>query len=136
MSSALKQVIGEIVGAHREGINAGYDLQQKKLDAVLTAYDRALGDPKANIPTYLHAAIEGVRQKDAHGDLDVPKVEAVRGVSMTEYRLTGPLVSVQYGIKAIFDQFDGRGYGTRVHAIEMHNDGSYTARMSRSNSCE
>jgi hypothetical protein len=33
-----------------------------RIKAVLIAYDAALADPKANIPTSLHAAIEGLRR--------------------------------------------------------------------------
>ncbi len=36
-------------------------VEQKKILAVLAAYDKALVDPHARIPTALHAAIEGLK---------------------------------------------------------------------------
>ncbi len=38
------------------------DSDTAKLAAIIRAYDRALLDPAARIPTYLHAAIEGARK--------------------------------------------------------------------------
>lgn len=37
-------------------------LTDARIKAVLVAYDSALGDPKAVIPTALHAALEGLRR--------------------------------------------------------------------------
>lgn len=65
-----------------------------------------------------------------------PKVEVVRGAAMTEYRIRGGFSDVTAAIEAIFAQYDGRGYGTRVHAIDIEMDGSYVARMSRANSSD
>ena len=67
---------------------------------------------------------------------DAPHVAAMPGMSMTEYKITGSLPAVFLGITAIFTAYHPWGYGTRVHEIEMREDGSYSARMSRSNSCD
>ena len=35
-------------------------VEQRKIQAVLAAYDKALGDAHARLPTYLHAAISAL----------------------------------------------------------------------------
>lgn len=93
--------------------------------------------------------MNAVRQAEITGDMShlrklgalkrpidaTAKIEPHVGVSMTEYRMSGDLENVLKAITALFGQYDPRGYGTRVHAIE-HNGEQYVARMSRSNSCE
>ena len=37
-------------------------LTESRIKCVLIAYDQALSDPKATLPTYLHAALEGLRR--------------------------------------------------------------------------
>ena len=36
-------------------------VEQRKIHALLCAYDKALADPHARIPTYLHAACEALK---------------------------------------------------------------------------
>lgn len=65
------------------------------------------------------------------------KIEPLRGVSTTEYRVTGTLVEVQKAIASLFEQYHPAGYGTYVHSIGYTNEGAqYVARISRSNSCD
>lgn len=58
-----------------------------------------------------------------------------RGVSMTEYSIKGDLPNVLKAITAFFEQYHPEGYGTRVHEIS-YGAGQYSARVSRSNSCD
>ncbi len=70
-------------------------------------------------------------------DLPEAKREEVRGVTTTEYRLTGELPQVLAAIEGLFKRYNPIGYGTRVHAIEcVYPSTQYSARMSRANSCE
>jgi hypothetical protein len=64
-----------------------------------------------------------------------PEVVPHRGASFTTYKVTGTLDSVLKWISVIFDQYDPRGYGTKVMSIEMH-DGGFEAKVWRSNSCD
>jgi hypothetical protein len=65
-------------------------------------------------------------------------VQTTHGVSSTEYRITGELGAVFREITEIFQAYPAMAYGTRVHAIETDytRGNAYTARMSRSNSCD
>lgn len=64
-------------------------------------------------------------------------VKTARGVSMTEYRVTGDLANVLTAITMLFGEYHPAGYGTRVHSIEyVYEGGTYAARISRANSCE
>ena len=45
----------------RLGAEAGQDTERRKLRAVLIAYNHALADPQAKIPSALMAAIEALR---------------------------------------------------------------------------
>ena len=51
-----------------DGFNEIFEMATKELTtearirAVLAAYDRALGDAYTHLPSYLHAAIEGLRR--------------------------------------------------------------------------
>lgn len=49
------------VETYREGLNAGWHSQQRKIDAILLAYDRALADPNFKCPSFLMAALEAAR---------------------------------------------------------------------------
>ncbi len=60
--SPIGMMLKQIVQAHVAGIDAGFDLQQKKLDAILAVYDACKGDPQARIPTRLMAVLEGLRK--------------------------------------------------------------------------
>lgn len=65
-----------------------------------------------------------------------PNVEVARGVSMTEYRVRGPLWFIFQHITSLLEQKHPAGYGTRVHSIEWDFSGEYVARISHANSCE
>lgn len=67
---------------------------------------------------------------------EVPNVETSRGVSMTEYRVSGTLGAVLDFIAAMMEKRHPAGYGTRVHAIEWASNGQYVARVSHANSCD
>ena len=67
---------------------------------------------------------------------DEADVSTTRGVASTEYLITGSLQAVFKAIERIFGDWNGLGYGTRVHSIEMLSDGTYGARVSHSNSCD
>lgn len=67
---------------------------------------------------------------------DEANVTQQRGASSTEYLITGDLPSVFRAIEKLFAEKHPFGYGTRVHHIEMENDGRYGARVSHSNSRE
>lgn len=70
-------------------------------------------------------------------DFPEAKLEEVRGVSNTEYRITGELQQVLASIEGLFKRYHPFGYGTRVHAIEcVYPTTTYSARMSRANSCD
>jgi hypothetical protein len=133
MNHPVKQMISEIIGAHRDGIDAGYDLQQRKIDTIVAAYTRALEDPAAKVPTYLHAAIEA--SKSGQMTEEAPVSKRV-GVSATEYSIKGSWASVVAALHSIFVNYHPHGYGTHVHWLGMDNDGQYSARVSRANSCD
>lgn len=67
---------------------------------------------------------------------DEADVSTTRGVATTEYLITGNLQAVFKAVERIFGEWNGLGYGTRVHSIEMLSDGTYGARVSHSNSCD
>lgn len=57
----LQAAIQNVLGAHIDGVRSGYDLQQVKIDAIISAYERAEKDPNARIPSYLVAAIAAAK---------------------------------------------------------------------------
>lgn len=69
--------------------------------------------------------------------VEVPAVVTPRrGISSTEYSITGDLPAVFSAITKLFERYHPMGYGTYVHSISMNDDGStYAARVSHSNSC-
>ena len=70
-------------------------------------------------------------------DVSTAVVTPRRGVSSTEYLVSGTLESVLEAIRKMFEEYPAAGYGTYVHAICLGNNYStYTARVSHSNSCE
>lgn len=77
--SPVGAMVRSIIESYEDGLIAGTDLCARKLLAIHIAYDRALRDTNAKIPTYLHAAIEASRTTikrvpdvpgEAHHDLD------------------------------------------------------------------
>ena len=68
------------------------------------------------------------------------QVEKVEGCSNTEYRIKGDLAAVFRAIESLFVNYPVFGYGTHVHSITMEyggpDDGLYSARVSRMNSCD
>ena len=121
--------------AVHEGVKIGARDAKAKLDAIFSAYDEAVRRDLEMMPTMLMAAIEAARttapQARAH-------VTEQRGVSMTEYRITGTLEQVLAGIAEKFRTYNPVGYGTRVHELQIvyPKENEYAARMSRSNSCD
>jgi hypothetical protein len=132
-NSLAAEMVRHVVEAHAEGIDAGYALQQKKLDTIAAAYDKALQDPSVKIPTYLHAAIEASKSGQQP---QKATVETRSGVGATEYLVTGELPAVFQAIEEIFRDKHPLGYGTRVAAIDAVLDGVFAARITRSNSCD
>lgn len=65
-----------------------------------------------------------------------PTVMERSGVQVTEYTIVGSLDAVLDGIKSLFRNYPAAGYGTYVHSISMQNYSDFTARVSRSNSCD
>lgn len=61
MDSLAGEMIRGMVESHIEGIDAGFAVQQVKIDAILIAYERAISDPQFKCPSYLMAAIEAAR---------------------------------------------------------------------------
>lgn len=45
------------------GVEAGIEIERRRTEAVLLAYDKALQDPNTKIPTMLHVALEALRTK-------------------------------------------------------------------------
>lgn len=77
--------------------------------------------------------------RDALGAMSAPQqidVTVRRGVSQTEYRMTGELRSIFSAIEDLFRRWPAAGYGTRVHEIEEQPSGRYAARASHANSCD
>lgn len=62
MDNPAEAAVRAIVDSYADGIDAGAQMASRKLMAIHVAYELALKDPKALIPTYLHAAIEASRQ--------------------------------------------------------------------------
>lgn len=74
----VTQMMRAQVSAVQEGIELGRREQQAKARSLIVAYDRALLDPAARLPTYLHAACEAFRLKDrgySSSDLDALSAE-------------------------------------------------------------
>jgi len=133
MNHAVKEIVGGIVSSYNDGLDAGYDMQQRKLDTITSAYDRALSDKKTKMPSYLHAAIEAAKVEQQSAD---PIVSKTHGVSNTEYNIKGTWESVVKALHSIIVNYHPHGYGTYVHSIRMETDGSFSARVSRANSCD
>lgn len=68
--------------------------------------------------------------------VDGAVVKPNRGVSATEYTITGELENVLRAVKAIFDAYPPQGYGTDLKYMCQLSDGNYGARMGRANSCD
>lgn len=66
---------------------------------------------------------------------DKVSIRTMRGISMTEYYIVGPLEDVQAAIGKLFDAYHPAGYGTMVNHL-VYDAGQYRARMSRANSSE
>jgi hypothetical protein len=58
MNDPISVAIGNTAEA---GLKAGYQMNQVKIDRILAAYERALKDKHAKIPSYLEAAIAAAR---------------------------------------------------------------------------
>lgn len=86
------------------------------------------------IPEPLMSQIEEAFEKTFQKP--VASVIPTRHGSFTEYVITGKLRDVFSAIEALFDQYDSRGYGTKVRSLEMGDNGSYIAQMWRANSCD
>jgi hypothetical protein len=54
------------------------------------------------------------------------------GVAQIEYRIVGNLDAVLAEIKNLLRLYDPRQFGTHVHWLDMEEDGTYMARVSRS----
>jgi len=65
-----------------------------------------------------------------------PNVVPYRGASFTTYTITGDLDSVFKWIAVLFDQYDPRGYATKVCHIEMRSGSTFEAKVWRANSCD
>ncbi len=130
---AIKEIVGGIVQSYAEGLDAGFDVQQRKIDTILGAYDRALADKETKMPSYLHAAIEAAKVGEQPAE---PAVSKIHGVSSTEYNIKGTWESVVKALHSLIVNYHPHGYGTYVHSIRMESDGSFSARVSRSNSCD
>jgi hypothetical protein len=64
MTEALaEQITNAMSRVVKYGLEAGKQIERQKVEAVLMAYDRALQNPDAKIPTYLHMALESLRTK-------------------------------------------------------------------------
>ena len=61
-------------------------------------------------------------------------VHQTEGVAQVEYRIVGTLDSVLGEIKNLLRLYDPRQFGTHVHWLDMEEDGTYMARVSRSKS--
>jgi hypothetical protein len=130
--SLAAQMVRGVVESYSEGLEAGLASGDRKLLAIHAAYVLALKDQGAKLPSYLMAAIEASRGKSSES----AKIEKQRGVSSTEYRITGNLPEVFGEIDALFTNFPTPGYGTFVHGIAMQDDGRFSARVSHMNSCD
>ena len=49
----------------RTAVETERENNRRILIALVEAYDKALADPKATLPTYLHAALEAARKEAA-----------------------------------------------------------------------
>ena len=63
-------------------------------------------------------------------------IDAERGYSFTQYTIKGAYQAVCDAVGMLFKEYDARAYGTKVRSLEMDNDGSYTAKVWRSNSAD
>jgi hypothetical protein len=63
-------------------------------------------------------------------------IEKVEGISFTEYKVSGDLPYVLGMVQWIFEEYDPRAYGTRVHSVEHCANDDYAARISRANSAD
>lgn len=63
-------------------------------------------------------------------------VKTVRGISSTEYLITGELNNVLEAVKSVFTAYPSVGYGTYIKYGNQLADGNYGIQMGRSNSCE
>lgn len=59
-----------------------------------------------------------------------------RGTQSTAHHLKGELGEVLQAVEGLFRKFNAQGYGTRVSEIVMDDDGQYSAKLVRFNSCD
>lgn len=65
-----------------------------------------------------------------------PEIKVIRGVSWTEYLITGSLSAIFREIERLFAEWPPGGYGTRVHHIDSGAYGLFSCRMSHANSAD
>jgi hypothetical protein len=58
----LQDMMESLAASHAACTRAGWDAQQVKINAIIAAYDQAVQDRNARIPSYLMAAIEVARR--------------------------------------------------------------------------
>lgn len=56
-------------------------------------------------------------------------------VNRVTYTIKGDLEAVFKVVARLFADYDPRGYGTRLDALDMQMDGSYVATVTRATSC-
>lgn len=69
-------------------------------------------------------------------DIDGASVTPNKGVSSTEYSITGELPGVLRAVQSIFETYPSFGYGTHIKYGTQLSDGSYGIQMGRSNSSD
>jgi len=137
MSGAMEKLVSNVIGSYLDGLSAGEELQQRRIDHVIAAYDAALKIEGVQIPLELANAMEALRgQMHIGTPAELPRIEMVRGCSSTEYRLVGSLDSVLGGVKGLFLQFPALGYGTQVYEVSQEMSETYVARLTKRNSCD